>query len=207
MRKLIFTALLALTVCGIAEADLYVKIGTSPTPWPKTPYIITPLIGAPDWMPASFETFCVERFTTFSPGNYWATIDDEIMYVGGSSPVSLDVDVKKIYTAYLNGALNGITVPIGQVGNVIQKTIWGELGYIDPTTSSVYEINTEISNIIATDFDTIDGWEKVKVLNLWSNAPYDGDKQSQLVMTPVPGAFLIGMIGLSVAGVKLRKYA
>ena len=136
MRKLLFAALLALTVCGIAEADLYVKIGTSATPWPKTPYIITPLSGVPDWMPASFETFCVERFTTFSPGNYWATIDDEIMDADGSNPplTSLQESVKKTYAAFLNGHFPTSTF----IMNDIQQYIWLAQNYnVDPLDTAI----------------------------------------------------------------------
>ena len=200
MKKWLFAGILTFAICGTASADLYVNIGTSGGTWPSTPYIITPDSGTdvPNWMPASFNTFCVERFTTFSPGKYLATVDDEIWYGAGSDsdPDILAGNVKKIYAAYLNGELGSFS------GNQIQYSIWGAQGY------SSYSIDNNISNIIGTG--DISGWNNVKVLNLWKNGTayvQANDVQSQLVMTPVPGAVLIGMIGLSVAGLKLRKFA
>ena len=33
------------------------------------------------------------------------------------------------------------------------------------------------------------------------------DSQAMLVLVPVPGAVLLGLLGLSAAGIRLRKYA
>ena len=200
MKKWLFVTLLAIAFCGSARADLYVNISTSGGAWPSTPYIIKPLSGAPDWMPDEFGTFCVERFTTFNPrpGDYWATIDDEILNAYKGNPILQD-NVKKTYAAFLKGAFD-----VGFNMNDIQQYIWDAQGYaVTPPSTSVSD---SIEAIIGVD-DNISGWNNVKTLNLWSRAPYAGDKQSQLVMTPVPGAVLLGMIGLSVAGVRLRKHS
>ncbi len=39
------------------------------------------------------------------------------------------------------------------------------------------------------------------------NLDPDGDYSDAFILTPVPGAFLLGMLGLGVAGVKLRRFA
>jgi len=194
MTKRLFVVLLALLFCSTAGADLYVNISTtSDGGWPYSPYIITPDAGpdVPAWMPTKFDTFCVEMNQTFSPGKYRATVDKDILYGGDGLADSLSEKVKRIYAAYLNGALSGIE------GNVVQRSVWGAQGY---TSYSNATINNAIANA-----DAITGWNDVKVLNLWGATGQD--RQSQLVMTPVPGAVLLGMIGLGAAGVKLRRFA
>ena len=77
-----------------------------------------------------------------------------------------------------------------------------------------YSHSTYVTDLfsLAETSQVIDGWDRVKVLNLWgpkNGAPinYSRDKQSQLVMTPVPvpGAFLLGGIGLAVANWQLKR--
>jgi len=193
MTRQLFVALLSFVVCSTAGAELYVDIGISGGSWPYAPYVITPTSDKPDWMQNQFETFCVEKKQHFSPGNsYLATIDSDILYVGGSGPGDvLEDDVKKIYAGYLNLELGAFS------GNIIQKSIWGAQGY----TSYDY-------SILGLDAINIDGWNNVKVLNLWGGGEeYVGDSQSQLVMTPVPvpSALLLGGLGLAVSGWRLRK--
>ncbi|MHC4168075.1 MAG: hypothetical protein ACYSWQ_14050 [Planctomycetota bacterium] len=192
MTRPVFVALLAVVFCSTAGADLYVNMGTSGGSWPSAPYVVTPVPGpdVPSWMPAQFNTFCVERYQTFSPGNYRATIDNDILYAGGSTPLVLDDDVKKIYAAYLNGALGSVA------GNVVQTSVWGARGYWG------YSVDSAIGSVIG-DAGSISGWNDVKVLNLWGTS--EQDRQSQLVMTPVPGAGLLGAIGIGLVSWRLRR--
>lgn len=190
MSKQLFATFLALVLCSTAVADLYVNIATSGGDWPHSPYIITPTSDIPAWMPASFETFCVERGVTFTPGNYRATIDDRILYANRIDGLDLNDDAKKIYAAYLNNELTGIAA------NTIQTSVWGALSY------DSYTIDGAVSDVIDLDTAT-SGWTNVKVLNLWGDN--DLDVQSQMVMTPVPGAELLGVLGIGLASYRLRR--
>jgi len=189
MRKQLFAALLALIVCGTAVADMQINIGISGGDWPSAPYVITPVSGTPAWM-TPFETFCVESSVPFTPGNYAATIDDDILYAGGSTPVTLNDNVKKVYAAFLNNELGGFT------GNEIQESVWGAQGY------SGHSLDAAIAGIIG-NASAIVGWDAVKVLNLWG--PEGQDVQSQLVLVPVPGAALLGALGIGFAATRLRR--
>lgn len=46
----------------------------------------------------------------------------------------------------------------------------------------------------------------IRIMNLWENADHTGNAQDQLVRVPVPGAILLGVLGLGVASLKLRKF-
>ena len=56
------------------------------------------------------------------------------------------------------------------------------------------------------------GIGNVRVLQLYSDynpdtGDYCGYRQDQLFLTPVPGAVLLGLLGLGAAGLKLRRFA
>jgi hypothetical protein len=140
-------------------------------------------------MPSSFQTFCVERHVAFTPGNYRATIDDKILYAGVGG-LDLNDNVKKIYAAYLNNELTSVGA------NTIQTSIWGALNYYS------YTIDGSVSSVIGNDA-AVAGWGDVKVLNLWG--ANDVDVQSQLVKTPIPGAELLGILGIGLASWRLRR--
>ena len=209
MNKRLFAAFLALLICGTAGADLSIDIGIgseSEGLWPHAPYEITVNGARPNWLPETFYTFCIEPRTVFrsSDGPFFGTIDDVIMEGTGTLTKTLTEGVKKTYAAFLNGGFD-----TGFNMNDIQQHIWVTQDYpvgVGPVVALDPLITTSINSIVGSA-DYTRGWENVKVLNLWGDADHTADVQSQLVMTPIPGAVLLGMLGLSVAGIKLRKYA
>lgn len=201
MRKCIFLVV-AMTICSTVQAAPFqVHMQGS------LPYTVTPQSNAPSWM-TQYRTFCVEEDVNFTPnGTYWATIDN-VVKTGGSAGTPLGgtdatsatdaIKIKKIYAAYINNDLGAYSTSY----SLIQNTIWGLRGYSKTIDAGLVTHATNAS----TD---VSGYQLVKVLNLWGtrNGSFDSmdDAQSQLVMVPVPGAYLLGALGLGVANWRLRR--
>lgn len=153
----------------------------------------------------SFKTFCVEDGEYYWPNKvHYATIDEKVKYSPDDYDLlSLTDNTKKIYAAYLNGHLDGVT------GVQIQHAIWNSLGF-------GYSTDGVITSVISDDSNTT-LWEYVKVLNLWApenaNATDESligtaayDRQSQLVLVvPAPGAVLLAGLGTTLVGFVRRR--
>ena len=123
-----------------------------------------------------------------------------------------------------------------QTAGALQRLIWslegeggGSIWDVAQTGSGVgwnndgdkyygVKINDDQIDLIKlweTAFGNVIGWSgigNVRVLQLYSSynsdtGCYDGFRQDQLFLTPVPGAVLLGMLGLGAAGLKLRRFA
>lgn len=137
---------------------------------------------------------------------------------------NLDPLTAYLYTQFATGVLTGYDYDDLGVGRdvsagALQRLIWvteNEPGS-DLTNNPYYGISLDgnqrdLIDMWVTEYDDSSwtGIGNVRVLNNWAQG-YVGisgyEKQDQLYLTPVPGAVLLGMIGLGVAGVKLRKFA
>ena len=137
----------------------------------------------------------------------------------------LESETAYLYREFARGTLsNYVWSGAGRAASAatLQKTIWlleGEIGnLVDSMGGYVLDSGQqdqanawilEAEDAIATGKWSglgVAGIEYVYVLNTYGT---DGTKlaQDQLYYVPVPGAVLLGLLGLSVAGVKLRKYA
>jgi len=172
----------------------------------------------------SFQSFCMEKTETVSiPGTYGAEVSmtdiDEIGGTGVTGPGShaikgsktwgdnLDDRTAYLYTKFAQGTLTGYNYGAGRDNSakLLQEAIW----YIEEEAGTA-------ANIFSVLADTAVGsggeWENmgigdVRVLNLYTTSSLRTEYQSQLYLVPVPAAVLLGMLGLGVAGIKLRKYA
>jgi hypothetical protein len=144
----------------------------------------------------------VETLETVGGNEYWVTLSDSA--IKGSEPVSdpLSDEAAWVYTQWLD-----VLAHTKDNANLVQNAIWyleDEPGYT--TANSL--ANAAVSAV------TSGGWKNtnIMVMNLWTDYDdtsgiYSGNAQDHLVRIPVPAAVLLGILGLGVAGIKLRKYA
>lgn len=172
----------------------------------------------------SFQTFCLEsnEYTyntvdVFVSQSFVGGSAGSHAYRGGrntSSGDDLDARTAYLYYQFAKGTLTGYdyTPGIGRAfsAGALQNAIWwieGELSFMPAGPQAAAWI------ALANDaVDPINGWWSgigdVRVLQLvYEFAPGSAYRQDFIYVTPVPGAVLLGMIGLAVAGVKIRKFA
>jgi hypothetical protein len=160
-------------------------------------------------------TFCLEPGDGFTSGTtYWATIDNLVMYPDNDATLGynnsntltmpLTDTTKKIYAAYLGGALNAYTTTQANL-NTLQQTFWAVQK--DAAHSNWnYTANSTIVSLANNYAASNNSWQNVKVMNLWGSnaqggADYTKDIQSQLVMTapsvvPEPSTSVILLTGM-----------
>ena len=181
---------------------------------------------------STFLTFCVENDEYISLGStYWVDIQTyatEGGSGGGSGSPSidpLDAITAALYHEYLGLYGGGDTT--SATGDKYQLAIWQveeeavydsgqsrwEDGNGDPLGLSYQAISeATITSLVSGVTGTSIG--DVRVMTLWGNQDgpdYVGGGglayRQDLLVVPVPGAILLGMLGLSVAGIKLRRFA
>jgi hypothetical protein len=178
----------------------------------------------------SFQTFCIETDEFVDSGmRIWGSEEflngdqpgSHAWNGGANSTVGDDLNP---YTAYLYtqfatgqlteyayaGIVNGLDR--SETAGALQRTFWYLEEEVMDLTSSFMGVTLTGSQLTlannwlaeAANFD----WKdigNVRVLQLYKGTC--SLKQDQLFLVPVPGAVLLGMIGLSAAGLKLRRFA
>ena len=169
-----------------------------------------------------FLTFCIENNEFLSLGSeYWINIDTQAVLGGSGSPYPgshdpLDPETAALYRQYL-----GLSHPTtAATANEYQLAIWkqemeavwdaGESRWEDGAggaLNSPYQlISVATINALIASVGSPSGIGPVRVMTLWGDENMTLFKQDLLVV-PVPAAVLLGILGLGVAGIKLRKYA
>jgi hypothetical protein len=171
----------------------------------------------------SFQTFCLEKVEYIaSPMDIVVSttaINELTGAVGspgtGSHAIkggktygdNLDPFTAYIYTQFATGVLGNYNYGAGRATSAgqLQNAIWyleGETGTLNSTQATNWV--TEAQN---------SGWTgigSVRILNTWAAGHIDDTryrKQDQLYILPIPASVILGLIGLSIVGIKLRKYA
>jgi len=142
-----------------------------------------------------FGTFCVEWNEHITGGvTYGADVSYDAIKGGETTSDPLDADSAYLYDQYLKGNLSAYSAAD------VQIAIWSIEGEIADSL-----VTTEAGELK----DLADGkWSDVgsyRVMNLYN--PDGTNAQDFIIKVPVPAAVLLGMLGLSVAGLKLRKFA
>jgi len=209
MRKLIFISILcafitAPALAGIMKVEVTGGVGTT-AGGEFLDLVVSGPIGELYDVDSYISTFCVETQETVGGNQYWVTLSDRAIEGGepsGSGGVGYDVlddETAWIYAQWLD-----VMDHTEYYANLVQNAIWiieDEGG--DPFFPGVAAL------ITAAEAAVDDGWENpnIMVMNLWNDEECEDNAQDHLVRVPVPAGILLGILGLGVAGIKLRKYA
>jgi len=157
---------------------------------------------------ATFVSFCLEtnEYINYTD-EYYVTISTGAIKggsggSGGWNPDPLSPQSAYLYSLWIDG---GITHNNGNADD-IQRAIW----YLEGENLGVNNfLVTQANTAVAPGGAWFNIWGNtigdIRVMNLWTEQ--GGYAQDQLVRVPVPGAILLGLLGLGVAGLKLRKFA
>lgn len=168
-------------------------------------------------------TFCIESVNLSSNTWYYATIDADIkngLVVDSVVPfLTLQNATRRVFSNYVLNTSAFQTIKttyaslnwgsyFGSWNKVMQALFWDAQHVQGSTGAKFYnELNaTQQGAYNALVAISASGREAdVRALNLWVNPDFTGDKQSQLVLVPVPAAAVLGFLGLSIVGWASRK--
>ena len=184
-----------------------------------------------------FQSFCLEQTEFLDIGKEYDVIVNTGSSMGGGGGDGtfdpLDARTAFLFTSFSLGTLTGYDYTPGHgremSARALQYVLYGIEGEMGQSWTPEAGLQTDFWNLAYEATEIADPWlddpnptgyttdgiatwsgiGDVRVLNLYALG-HAGDPdyviQDQLVV-PVPAAFLLGLLGLGAAGVKLRKFA
>ena len=198
MKRLI--AALACTAVVSSTWAMQVVITTAGGAFPQSPYTAQVAVGpiGENAQGTFFDTFCLERHVAFASNTlYDVTLSNSAITGGGGAFNNMDpVDLR---TAWLyNEFLDGTDATVNSAtANDVQNVIWAIEEEIAPASLSASA--AALLAYVDVTATALPGLTQVFAMNLWDTST-GGDVQSMLVRSviPVPGAVLLGLVGLAV---------
>lgn len=205
-----------------ATADMTLRITVGPGSGPGGEFQVEPLSDW-DFVPVSlgeltnpfrFETFCLERYEYFQPGQiYHAVLNTGAVCGDGGGSGSFDPlgeQAAYLYSRFVTGRLDGYDYGPTRASSAdaLQDVIWYLEGEIARTWTDADGSLQDKFYQDAMNNAQPGHFYNVRVLNVWEHhvgEEYSGLAQDQLVMVPAPGAAALGVIGLTVVGALRRR--
>jgi len=167
----------------------------------------------------SFQTFCVETdeyvyggeamqvYVSYS--NVDGTQPGSHAWGGGANTNSgddLDPRTAYLYTKFVQGKLSSYNYTPGTSARAtsaaeLQKVIWYIENEIGSVTGQALTWFNEANTAVNTGV-----WSGLGYVRVLQNANVKNYRQDFLYLVPVPGAVLLGMLGLGAAGIRLRRF-
>ncbi len=170
-------------------------------------------LGAHGAAAGNFVTFCIEtdEFLT-QGGQYYIQFSDEARAggSGGPDPDPLDDRSRYLYAHFIRGTIqaqldawalddpiNGggtFTYQTFASGEALQRAIW----YIEQEGGGSENFLAKLAAwaVGGGSGASLSGMSNVRVMNMWANADFTGNRQDLLVMIPLPAPVWMAGIGL-----------
>jgi hypothetical protein len=228
MNKIIKSVLVVAALCVVASPALADPSQVKFESWPYQPgagwggeFLMTVKGAAIEYdnvslpVDSQFVTFCVERHEYISIGGTYYAVASTDAVEGGETGSSDPLDPKTawLFTQWSKGALNGYaydgSVSQRQASAMnLQMAIWRlEDEATDAELTGWAQAQTWVT---AANNSTWTDIGNVRVLNLWTGwreeGGFSGLAQDILVI-PVPGAVLLGLLGFGLIGWIKRRFA
>jgi hypothetical protein len=166
----------------------------------------------------TFQTFCLEHNEYLYPNTTHAVVLNDRMINGGVGPQGdpLSVGTAWLYHQFQSGTLAGYDYDNTGAGRhtsaqELQNAIWFLEDEQGGSLTTTYRdmLIAEFGSVTDAKLDN-NGRIPVAVMNLYAEG-HAGDpeylRQDALVCTPLPAGLLLGLLGLSAAGLRLRRLA